>query len=142
MAHLVVIDGGRGQLNAVRRFSRPWIDRGSRCCRWQKGQTATPRETLFMPDASRSSSSRAIRAVLIQRLRDEAHRFVIVAPQAAQKDIREAGLQENPASGPPQTSCCIIRDVEEIGGRHRRSRQVLLTGSAPQDFSSLPRPPG
>jgi excinuclease ABC subunit C len=60
------------------------------------------RETLFMPgrDAIKLEPRDPV-LYFIQRLRDEAHRFVIGSHRKLRKkDIREAGLQEIPGIGP------------------------------------------
>ena len=60
------------------------------------------RETLFMPDREALKlEPRDPVLYFIQRLRDEAHRFVIGSHRKLRKkDIREAGLQEIPGIGP------------------------------------------
>jgi excinuclease ABC subunit C len=60
------------------------------------------RETLFLPDRlSIKLEPRDPVLYFIQRLRDEAHRFVIGSHRKLRKkDIREAGLQEIPGIGP------------------------------------------
>ena len=60
------------------------------------------RETLFMPDREAIKlEPRDPVLYFIQRLRDEAHRFVIGSHRKLRKkDIREAGLQEIPGIGP------------------------------------------
>ena len=60
------------------------------------------RETLFMPDSEAIKlEPRDPVLYFIQRLRDEAHRFVIGSHRKLRKkDIREAGLQEIPGIGP------------------------------------------
>ena len=60
------------------------------------------RETLFMPGREAIKlEPRDPVLYFIQRLRDEAHRFVIGSHRKLRKkDIREAGLQEIPGIGP------------------------------------------
>jgi excinuclease ABC subunit C len=60
------------------------------------------RETLFMPEREAIKlEPRDPVLYFIQRLRDEAHRFVIGSHRKLRKkDIREAGLQEIPGIGP------------------------------------------
>jgi excinuclease ABC subunit C len=60
------------------------------------------RETLFMPGREPLKlEPRDPVLYFIQRLRDEAHRFVIGSHRKLRKkDIREAGLQEIPGIGP------------------------------------------
>jgi excinuclease ABC subunit C len=60
------------------------------------------RETLFIPEREAIKlEPRDPVLYFIQRLRDEAHRFVIGSHRKLRKkDIREAGLQEIPGIGP------------------------------------------
>ncbi len=83
----------------------------------------------------------------IQRLRDEAHRFVIGSHRKLRKkDIREAGLQEIPGIGPSRKRALLHHFGTEGDrtGFDRRSRQ----GSGgerrkrPQDFRVFPSPAG
>ena len=90
---LVIIDGGRGQLNAAREIFEELGLREVALLAVAKGRDRDAgRETLFMPDPV---------LYFVQRLRDEAHRFVIGSHRKLRKkDIREAGLQEIPGIGP------------------------------------------
>jgi excinuclease ABC subunit C len=104
---LVIIDGGRGQLNAVREiFASLGKDSelaGVTLLAVAKGPDRDAgRETLFMPDREAIKlEPRDPVLYFIQRLRDEAHRFVIGSHRKLRKkDIREAGLQEIPGIGP------------------------------------------
>jgi excinuclease ABC subunit C len=100
---LVIIDGGRGQLNAVREIfeglglNQVWLLAVAKGPDRDAG-----RETLFMPDREAIKlEPRDPVLYFIQRLRDEAHRFVIGSHRKLRKkDIREAGLQEIPGIGP------------------------------------------
>ena len=104
---LVIIDGGRGQLNAVREI---FAELGKESGLAQVSLLAVAkgpdrdagRETLFMPDKEAIKlEPRDPVLYFIQRLRDEAHRFVIGSHRKLRKkDIREAGLQEIPGIGP------------------------------------------
>jgi excinuclease ABC subunit C len=100
---LVVIDGGRGQLNAVREIFDDLGLTGVSLLAVAKGpERDAGRETLFMPgrDAIKLEPRDPV-LYFIQRLRDEAHRFVIGSHRKLRKkDIREAGLQEIPGIGP------------------------------------------
>jgi excinuclease ABC subunit C len=89
---LVIIDGGRGQLNAVREiFDGFGLTQVSLLAVAKGPDRDAGRETLFMPG----------REPLKLELRDEAHRFVIGSHRKLRKkDIREAGLQEIPGIGP------------------------------------------
>ena len=100
---LVIIDGGRGQLNAVREIFAGFQLTGVTLLAVAKGPDRDAgRETLFMPDREAIKlEPRDPVLYFIQRLRDEAHRFVIGSHRKLRKkDIREAGLQEIPGIGP------------------------------------------
>jgi excinuclease ABC subunit C len=94
---LVIIDGGRGQLNAVRDLTQVSLMSVAKGPDRDAG-----RETLFMPGREAIKlEPRDPVLYFIQRLRDEAHRFVIGSHRKLRKkDIREAGLQEIPGIGP------------------------------------------
>src|SRR5215510_537455 len=100
---LVIIDGGRGQLNAVREiFEGLGLTQVSLMSVAKGPDRDAGRETLFMPDREAIKlEPRDPVLYFIQRLRDEAHRFVIGSHRKLRKkDIREAGLQEIPGIGP------------------------------------------
>jgi excinuclease ABC subunit C len=100
---LVIIDGGRGQLNAVREiFEGLGLTEVSLLAVAKGPERDAGRETLFMPDREAIKlEPRDPVLYFIQRLRDEAHRFVIGSHRKLRKkDIREAGLQEIPGIGP------------------------------------------
>jgi excinuclease ABC subunit C len=100
---LVIIDGGRGQLNAVREiFESLGLTQVALLAVAKGPDRDAGRETLFMPDREAIKlEPRDPVLYFIQRLRDEAHRFVIGSHRKLRKkDIREAGLQEIPGIGP------------------------------------------
>jgi excinuclease ABC subunit C len=100
---LVIIDGGRGQLNAVKEiFEGLGLTQVSLMAVAKGPDRDAGRETLFMPDREAIKlEPRDPVLYFIQRLRDEAHRFVIGSHRKLRKkDIREAGLQEIPGIGP------------------------------------------
>jgi excinuclease ABC subunit C len=100
---LVIIDGGRGQLNAVREiFEGFGLTQVSLMAVAKGPDRDAGRETLFMPNREALKlEPRDPVLYFIQRLRDEAHRFVIGSHRTLRKkDIREAGLQEIPGIGP------------------------------------------
>jgi len=100
---LVIIDGGRGQLNAARDiFEGLGLTQVTLLAVAKGPDRDAGRETLFMPgkDAIKLEPRDPV-LYFIQRLRDEAHRFVIGSHRKLRKkDIREAGLQEIPGIGP------------------------------------------
>ncbi|MGB3488385.1 MAG: excinuclease ABC subunit UvrC [Xanthobacteraceae bacterium] len=100
---LVIIDGGRGQLNAAQAvFDELGLTQVSLMAVAKGPDRDAGRETLFM--AGREPMKLEPRdpvLYFIQRLRDEAHRFVIGSHRKLRKkDLREAGLQEIPGIGP------------------------------------------
>jgi excinuclease ABC subunit C len=100
---LVIIDGGRGQLNAAREiFEGLGLSQVALLAVAKGPDRDAGRETLFMPDREPLKlEPRDPVLYFIQRLRDEAHRFVIGSHRKLRKkDIREAGLQEIPGIGP------------------------------------------
>jgi excinuclease ABC subunit C len=100
---LVIIDGGRGQLNAVREiFAELGVSDVTLLGVAKGPDRDAGRETLFMPEREAIKlEPRDPVLYFIQRLRDEAHRFVIGSHRKLRKkDIREAGLQEIPGIGP------------------------------------------
>jgi excinuclease ABC subunit C len=100
---LVIIDGGRGQLNAARATLADLGLPQVRLLAVAKGpERDAGRETLFLPEREAIKlEPRDPVLYFIQRLRDEAHRFVIGSHRTLRKkDLREAGLQEIPGIGP------------------------------------------
>jgi excinuclease ABC subunit C len=100
---LVIIDGGRGQLNAAQEiFQNLALDQVTLMAVAKGPDRDAGRETLFMPGREAIKlEPRDPVLYFIQRLRDEAHRFVIGSHRKLRKkDIREAGLQEIAGIGP------------------------------------------
>src|ERR1700712_754280 len=99
---LVIIDSGRGQLNAGRQnLQALGLTQVSLLAVAKGPERDAGRETLFMPGREPLKlEPRDPVLYFIQRLRDEAHRFVIGSHRKLRKkDIREAGLQEIPGIG-------------------------------------------
>src|SRR3978361_1985507 len=108
---LVIIDGGRGQLNAVREiFTGLGLTQVSLLAVAKGPDRDAGRETLFMPGREAIKlEPRDPVLYFIQRLRDEAHRFVIGSHRKLRKkDIREAGLQEIPGIGPSRKRALLM----------------------------------
>ena len=108
---LVIIDGGRGQLNAAREiFTELGVDKVTLLGVAKGPDRDAGRETLFMPDREAIKlEPRDPVLYFIQRLRDEAHRFVIGSHRKLRKkDIREAGLQEIPGIGPSRKRALLL----------------------------------
>src|ERR1700737_2059674 len=90
---LVIIDGGRGQLNAVREiFDNLGLTQVALLAVAKGPDRDAGREPLFMPGREAIKlEPRDPVLYFIQRLRDEAHRFVIGSHRKIRKkDIREA----------------------------------------------------
>ena len=146
----MIIDGGRGQLNAVREiFANLGLTQVALMSVAKGPDRDAGRETLFMPEREAIKlEPRDPVLYFIQRLRDEAHRFVIGSHRKLRKkDIREAGLQEIPGIGPSRKRALLhpFRNPEgDRTGLDHRSRQ----GSGgerrerPQDFRVFPSPAG
>jgi excinuclease ABC subunit C len=108
---LVIIDGGRGQLNAAKQILDPLGLQQITLLAVAKGPDRDAgRETLFMPGREAIKlEPRDPVLYFIQRLRDEAHRFVIGSHRKLRKkDIREAGLQEIPGIGPSRKRALLL----------------------------------
>ena len=108
---LVIIDGGRGQLNAAREiFEALGLSQVALLAVAKGPDRDAGRETLFMPDREAIKlEPRDPVLYFIQRLRDEAHRFVIGSHRKLRKkDIREAGLQEIPGIGPSRKRALLL----------------------------------
>ncbi len=108
---LVIIDGGRGQLNAAREIlDELGVDKVTLLGVAKGPDRDAGRETLFMPDREAIKlEPRDPVLYFIQRLRDEAHRFVIGSHRKLRKkDIREAGLQEIPGIGPSRKRALLL----------------------------------
>jgi excinuclease ABC subunit C len=100
---LVVIDGGMGQLNAVREiFTTLGLTDVALIAVAKGPERDAGKETIFLPDRPPLKlEPRDPVLYFIQRMRDEAHRFVIGSHRKLRhKGIREAGLQEIAGIGP------------------------------------------
>jgi excinuclease ABC subunit C len=108
---LVIIDGGRGQLNAAKEIlDKLGIAQVSLLGVAKGPDRDAGRETLFIPGSEAIKlEPRDPVLYFIQRLRDEAHRFVIGSHRKLRKkDIREAGLQEIPGIGPSRKRALLL----------------------------------
>ena len=100
---LVLIDGGEGQLSAARETLSGLGVTDVPLVAIAKGPDRDAgRETFHMPGrAPFKLPPRDPVLYLVERLRDEAHRFAVGSHrQRRKRDIREAGLQEIPGIGP------------------------------------------
>jgi excinuclease ABC subunit C len=108
---LVLIDGGKGQLaEAVRVFAEN-AHHGIALVGVAKGQGRKPgRERLFMPGSAEpirlSGDSAALH--LIQRVRDEAHRFALAGHRGRrQKKAKRSSLEEISGLGPKRRQALL-----------------------------------
>jgi len=121
--NLVIIDGGKGQLSAARRALDSLGVEGVELC-----SLAKRLEEVFLPDREDSvllpRSSEAL--YLIQRIRDEAHRFAITYHRSLRgKQMTESAFDDIPGIGPTRRKALIVHfgslkrirqaSVEELG---------------------------
>lgn len=111
MPDLVIIDGGQGQLNAACATLAALGVADVAVIAVAKGPDRDAgRETIFLPDRpALKLEPRDPVLYFLQRLRDEAHRFVIGSHRTLRrKDMREAGLQEIPGIGPTRKRALLL----------------------------------
>ncbi|MDB5547272.1 MAG: Excinuclease subunit [Tardiphaga sp.] len=128
---LVIIDGGRGQLNAAREiFDALGLKQVGLVAVAKGPDRDAGRETLFLPDKPAIKlEPRDPVLYFIQRLRDEAHRFVIGSHRTLRKkDIREAGLQEIPGIGPSRKRALL----------HHFGTLKAIERASPTDLGKVP----
>jgi excinuclease ABC subunit C len=129
---LLLIDGGRGQLNAAQEILSLLGVTDLPLVAIAKGQDRNAgQETFFM--GSRPPFNLKPRdpvLYFVQRLRDEAHRFAVGSHrQRRKRDLREGGLQEIPGIGPARKRALLrhfgtlraverasIADLEHVPG--------------------------
>jgi excinuclease ABC subunit C len=120
---LVLIDGGLGQLNAAQETLAGLGVTDIALAAVAKGPDRDAgRETFFLPGREPFKlKPRDPVLYLVERLRDEAHRFAIGSHrQRRRRDIREAGLQEIPGIGPARKRALLrhfgtLRAIERAG---------------------------
>ncbi len=145
---LVIIDGGRGQLNAVGRSSRSSDLTEVPLMAVAKGPDRDAgRETLFMPEREAIKlEPRDPVLYFIQRLRDEAHRFVIGSHRTAAQEGHPRGrLAGNPGHRPVTQACTAapFRNAEGDRAGLDRATSARFRASAPKAparFSSFSMP--
>ncbi|MFP3974617.1 MAG: excinuclease ABC subunit UvrC [Dehalococcoidia bacterium] len=130
---LVLIDGGRGHLNAVLEILR------------RDGAEAVPvasiakeYEELFVPEVDEPirlpNNSQAL--YLVQRIRDEAHRFAITYHQNMRgKSALTSGLDEVPGIGPKRKKALLrkfgsVKRIREASANEIASVQGMSKGAA------------
>ncbi len=128
---LVLIDGGKGQLNAAQETLAALGVTDIPIVAIAKGRDRDAgRETFFI--AGREPFKLPPRdpvLYFIERLRDEAHRFAVGSHRVRRKkDIREAGLQEIPGIGPTRKRALL---------RHFGTVKAIERASLP-DLAQVP----
>jgi excinuclease ABC subunit C len=127
---LIVIDGGRGQLSAALRALGPLIERGTAVIGLAKRL-----EEVFVPGRPQPleipSDSEALR--LLQRVRDEAHRFAIEHHRKRRgKAMTSSLLDELPGVGPIRKRALL----EHFGSPER------LVAASREELEAVPGIPG
>jgi excinuclease ABC subunit C len=120
---LVVVDGGRGQLEAARQVFAELGVAGVALASIAKGPDRNAgRETFFIPGREPFKlAPRDPALFFIQRLRDEAHRFAIGTHRARRKkDFVKSPLDEIPGIGPSRKRALLhafgsAKDVANAG---------------------------
>jgi excinuclease ABC subunit C len=127
---LVVIDGGRGQLSAGLRAMGPLIERGSAVI-----SLAKRLEEVFVPGSPKPLELPADSEAshLLQRVRDEAHRFAIDHHRRRRgKAMTTSLLDELPGVGPARKR----RLLEHFGSPER------LVSASREELEAVPGIPG
>ncbi|MDA5194787.1 excinuclease ABC subunit UvrC [Govanella unica] len=138
---LVLIDGGLGQLNAVRETLADLGIDDLPLIAIAKGQDRNAgREDFYLPGRAPFKLPPASPVLYyVQRLRDEAHRFAIGGHRARRaKDVRKSILDEVPGIGPARKKALLmhfgsaqavagagIPDLEAVPGVNRATARVI-----------------
>jgi excinuclease ABC subunit C len=127
---LVVIDGGKGQLAAGMRALRPFVERGTTVV-----ALAKRREEVYVPGRSAPidlpPASEASK--LLQRVRDEAHRFAIE---------HHRGRRERSMTG------SVLDDLKGVGPARKRAllqhfgTPERLVAASREELEAVPGVPG
>ncbi|MBF0109563.1 MAG: excinuclease ABC subunit UvrC [Magnetococcales bacterium] len=121
---LILLDGGMGQLNAVLAIAEELQVDGIQFCAIAKGpQRNAGRERLFLPqrDAPIILPHDAPVLMLLQKIRDEAHRFAIGFHRVRRKkEQRQSLLDDIPGIGPKKKKALLrhfgsVRAIGEAG---------------------------
>ena len=115
-----MIDGGKGQLSsgleALEEFRAQGVPVISLAKRLEEVYLPDRSEPLVLP-----RSSPALQ--LLQRIRDEAHRFAIEHHRVRRdRSMRRSILDDLPASAPPASARCYATSARRSGSWARRAR--------------------
>ncbi|GAB0056831.1 UvrABC system protein C [Candidatus Magnetaquicoccaceae bacterium FCR-1] len=125
---LVLLDGGKGQLNAVVEVAGDLGITGVTFCAIAKGPDRDAgKETLFLPGRSEAIilPERSSVLFMLQNIRDEAHRFAVTYHRGSRgKELVRSALDDIPGVGPNRKKALLRRfgsvralraaDVEEL----------------------------
>lgn len=125
---LVLLDGGKGQLNAVVEVAGDLGIAGVTFCAIAKGPDRDAgKETLFLPGRSEAIilPERSSVLFMLQNIRDEAHRFAVTYHRGSRgKELVRSALDDIPGVGPNRKKALLRRfgsvralraaDVEEL----------------------------
>jgi excinuclease ABC subunit C len=114
---LLLVDGGPGQLDAAREGIGDWDV--------AVVALAKDGEVVHTPERAYDWPSDAPQLHLLQRVRDEAHRFAVQYHQQL-RDTVETVLDELPGVG-PQTRTALLRRFGSVEGVREASRAELLS---------------
>ncbi len=114
---LVLVDGGEGQLEAAREGMGEW---DVAVCSLAKAE-----EVVHTPERTYDWPSDAPQLHLLQRVRDEAHRFAVQYHQQL-RDSVETVLDDLPGVG-PETRTALLRRFGSVEGVRDASRAELLS---------------
>ncbi len=138
---LVLIDGGRGQLEAAREVFAMLRIEGPRLVAIAKGPDRNAgRETFFIPGREPFRlPTRDPALYFVQRLRDEAHRFAIGTHRAKRKrEFTKSPLDEIPGIGPARKRALLnafgtakavaragLADLEKVAGVNQATARIV-----------------
>jgi len=138
---LVLIDGGRGQLEAARRVFEELGVEGVQLAAIAKGPDRNAgRETFYIPGREPFRlPPRDPALYFVQRLRDEAHRFAIGAHRAKRKrEFVKSPLDEIPGVGPARKRALLnafgtakavamagLADLEKVAGVNQATARLV-----------------
>jgi len=138
---LVLVDGGRGQLEAAREVFAMLRIEGVRLAAIAKGPDRNAgRETFFIPGREPFRlPARDPALYFVQRLRDEAHRFAIGTHRAKRKrEFVRSPLDEIPGIGPARKRALLnafgtakavamagLSDLEKVAGVNQATARIV-----------------
>ena len=144
MPDLLLIDGGRGQVSAAASALEELGAADVALCAIAKGRSAEnpeARDVIFLPgraDPVQLAEGSAAK-LMLQRIRDEAHRFVLTFHRARRRrTVIRSGLDDVPGLGPKRRRA-LLRAFGSLRGVLEASDAALLEveGVTPGIVSAL-----